>query len=99
MRCTCEVKEVRSLGLVELKRTGQRLQHAFGDPAWSGVILARLEVRNSRISLWCPQRQGTPVQLTLGGPGNTWINRDSHPEDWGAFLGVANDLSVLGHER
>jgi hypothetical protein len=32
-RRPCEVEEVRTLGLVELKGTGQRLQNAFGDPA------------------------------------------------------------------
>jgi hypothetical protein len=30
--CAREVEEMRSLGLVELKRTGQRLEHALRDP-------------------------------------------------------------------
>jgi len=89
VRSTCEVEEVCSLGLVELKRTSERFQNGLrsarhiaalearvvidADPGeerdflpaepWntpltaevrrpdcSGVILARLEVRNSRIS-------------------------------------------------
>ena len=48
-------------------------------PACSGVILARLEVRNSRISfLVSTQPRVAPLEPALGGPASTWINRVGH---------------------
>jgi hypothetical protein len=52
---TGEIKEVRALRLVELQGAGERFQDAVGDAevsrASSGVIFARREIKNSRISV------------------------------------------------
>ena len=129
--CAGEIEEVRALGLVELKRTGERLEHGVGDaggvaafelgvvgdadagergdllaskpgtrrapppkvrtPACSGVILARLEVRNSCISRLASTRDGSSSRAALRGtpsspiagsvrsvvPVRSWDTRDA----------------------
>jgi hypothetical protein len=44
VRCTCEVEEVGSLGLVELKRTGQRFQNALRNATRVAALEARVVV-------------------------------------------------------
>src|SRR5439155_10077983 len=44
VRCTCEVEEVCSLGLVELKRTGKRLQNALRNATRVAALEARVVV-------------------------------------------------------
>ena len=56
---------------------------------WSGVIRARREVRNSRISSLVSTRPPSPGRPRLGDPASTPINRDSHFPRSRAFLDVA----------
>jgi hypothetical protein len=43
-RCTCKVEQVRSLGIVELKRTRERCQNRLGDAVRVAALEARVVV-------------------------------------------------------
>lgn len=77
MRCTRKVKEVRPLGLVELKRARKRFKDAFGDTGYIAALKPDVVIDadpGDERDFLSPESRDAAACAIPGQPGLVWLD-------------------------